>query len=132
MKVSAQHDDGYVQMFRRLNGAINEQIDGRECSIVSDWRDLVVGQAAVRAAAAAGFDGAAAEQFVNGFEGWDIKACNPRKAGLLGEFKAGVAARKGQSAAIEAETRRAYFASLAQSETRMCEVQAAGLPSNLR
>ncbi len=130
--MSAQRNDSYIQMFLSLDRAINQKIDQRECDIVSDWRALVVSEAADRAATDAGLEGAAKEQFINGFEGWDIKACNPRKLGLLAEFKAGVAARNAQKASIEAATRHAYLASLMKSEIRRLEVDAAGLPSNLR
>lgn len=119
-------------LFRSLNNAINQRIDYQECMIVSEWRQQIVDQAAEAAAQAAGLEGDAAEQFCNGFQGVNIKACNPRKHGLLAEFKAGVAARKSQDAQINAATRRAYFASLSQSETRTRQVEAAGLPSNLR
>ena len=93
---------------------------------------FVVAEAAVVAAKEAGLDGAASEQFINGFEGADIKDCNPRKLGLLAEFKAGVAARKEHAKAIDAATRRAYFASLNQSKSRSFDVESSGLPSNLR
>lgn len=130
--MSTQKDDGYMQMYRRMNKSFDQKINQRECEIVSDWRSLVVAEAAVVAAKEAGLDGAASEQFINGFEGADIKACNPRKLGLLAEFKAGVAARKEREQAIDAATRRAYLASLNQSKSRSFDVDSSGLPSNLR